>query len=121
MWPLTITHSMQCGLLSAESRMNENIMYATGSDNCPVGTLDNFINKADQDATQLFNQNNREAINMPKSTDSWYNTKPLGKRTFAGSLSDICKSAKVEVHYTPHCVWATAIQMLNDHIKYLFK
>lgn len=29
-------------------------------------------------------------------------------------LTDICSGARVENHYTPHCLRATAIQCLND-------
>ncbi|KAK3107384.1 hypothetical protein FSP39_013371 [Pinctada imbricata] len=67
--------------------------------------------KTDPQAQKLFNQYNADA---PVSTTFWFTAKPLSQRTFSNFMPDISKSANTNVHYTNHCVRATAIQYLND-------
>jgi hypothetical protein len=89
-------------------------MYSTGTENCPVNMLQLLIEKTDKNATSLFNQYNREAVFSPSTTAVWFADKALSKRSFGNFLGDICKAAKVQNHYTPHCLRATAIQCLSD-------
>ena len=44
----------------------------------------------------------------------WYDTKCLAKRTFSIFMADMCKSSKLCKSYTPHCLRATVIQMMNN-------
>jgi hypothetical protein len=78
-----------------------------------VHMLQLLIAKTDKNASSLFHQYNREAVFSPSNT-VWFADKALSKRSFGNFLGDICKAANVLNHYTPHCVRATAIQLLND-------
>ncbi|XP_021348216.1 uncharacterized protein LOC110447090 isoform X2 [Mizuhopecten yessoensis] len=85
----------------------------------PNGILDGLLKLS------LFNQFDKSAVMKPIESAIWYTNKSLSKRTFAKFMSNICVAAKIDKKYTPHCLRAKAIQLLNDqgyearHIMYM--
>lgn len=56
----------------------------------------------------------KDALISPSSCKTWHSDKPLQKQSFRGFMRDICKSAKCQITYTPHCLRATAIYSKYD-------
>lgn len=103
----------QGGLRSSEAPSGQR-MYATGGQNCPVALLKLLISKTDPNATQIFNQYRKEAVQYPLTQDVWFTDSGLSKRTFSNFLRDMCKAAGVTKRYTPHCLRTTAIRHLRE-------
>ena len=103
------------GGLSSEEAPKDRRMYAIpNAELCPVKILRFYLSRLDPQCTHLFNHCNKEAMLSPSDKDVWYTQKPLSQRGFGNFMRDIAKSSNCVENYTPHCLRATAIQLMND-------
>ena len=115
-----VTLSHEClqknfqGGLNSEEAESDKRMYATGRADCPLKLLRLLMDRTDHTATHLFNCCNQDALASPSTLNPWFGTKPLTKRTFAGFMPDVSKSAGCSKRYTAHSLRATAIQAMSD-------
>ena len=66
----------QGGLHNTECQSGKR-MYATNGKACPVAMLKLLLEKTSPEATHLFNQYDKDALEDPEGTDIWYFNKPL--------------------------------------------
>ena len=115
-----VTLSHEClqknfqGGLNSEEAESDKRMYATGRADCPLKLLRLLMDRTDHTAMHLFNCCNQDALASPSTLNPWFGTKPLTKRTFAGFMPDVSKSAGCSKRYTAHSLRATAIQAMSD-------
>lgn len=107
----------QGGLSSDEALSDKKIYAVPKCPTCHVTMLRLLLSKTDQHAINLFNDCVNDALIPPSSYHTWYPDKPLQKQPFRGYMWDICKIckyAKCQIIYIPHCLRATAISSNND-------
>ena len=65
-----------------------------------------------------MNLNNTSFYQQPKQSvlenhSVWYTSRPIGKKTIAAFMKEICKAANITKTYTNHCLRATAVTLLS--------
>ena len=103
-------------LLSEEASMNR-VLYATGSETCPVKSLKLLIEKTPPECGSLFNNCSDEALKNPDSQQYWYRDRAIKSYQFVKFMSKICENAKCSQLYTTQCLRATAAKAMNGGLQ----
>ena len=86
------------------------VMYATGTDNCPVSSFKKYISKLNPVIEALFQRPRSE----PSDCRPWYDAQVLGVNSLGNMMKQMSKDAALSKIYTNHCIRATCISTLDN-------
>ena len=86
------------------------MLYATGSENCPVASYIMYVNKLNPKLESLF----QRPKSAPTNDGPWYDAQVIGTKTLAKMMKRISIDAKLSMIYTNHCIRATSISVLDS-------
>ena len=96
---------------SAKELKHFKLMYATGTDTCPVASLKLYLSKLNKKCEALFQ---RPLLISPESAQSWYRCCPLGVNTLSRMMLTISEECGLSKRYTNHSIRATNVGTLLD-------
>ena len=95
---------------SSREREHVQLMYATGTDSCPVSSLKLYLSKLINTCPHFF----QRPLSCWKSRESWYGSQPLGVNTLSNMMSNISDVCNLSKRYTNHSIRATTVTTLRD-------
>ena len=85
-------------------------MYASGGKDCPVGLLEDYISKLNENCDFFFQRPKRNFLN----SNTWYDNMVLGVNKISTMMSTISRKAELSQVFTNHCLRATAATALSQ-------
>ncbi|XP_076107936.1 uncharacterized protein KIAA1958-like isoform X3 [Mytilus galloprovincialis] len=86
------------------------MMYATGTDRCPVKSFVKYLKKHNNASNRLFLHPKNS---FSEQDDMWFRNEPIGQNTIKVFMKNLSKSAKLSREYTNHCIRSTCITLLD--------
>lgn len=95
---------------SNETEGTGGMMYATGTDRCPVKSVVKYLEKRNNSTDRLFLHLKNS---YSEEDDVWFRNEPIGTNKMKVFMKNLSKSANLSREYTNHCIRSTCITLLD--------